>query len=42
LADCIAVRFSHDPHGDVLEELIVSDVEMALVMVNGQEVIANY
>jgi cytosine/adenosine deaminase-related metal-dependent hydrolase len=42
LADCIAVRFSHDPHGDVLEELIVSDVEMALVMVNGREVIANY
>jgi cytosine/adenosine deaminase-related metal-dependent hydrolase len=42
LADLIAVRFSHDPHGDVLEELIVSDVEMALVMVNGQEVIANY
>jgi aminodeoxyfutalosine deaminase len=42
LADCIAVRFSHDPHGDILEELIVSDVEMALVMVNGQEVIANY
>jgi cytosine/adenosine deaminase-related metal-dependent hydrolase len=41
-ADCIAVRFSHDPHGDILEELIVSDVEMALVMVNGQEVIANY
>jgi cytosine/adenosine deaminase-related metal-dependent hydrolase len=42
LADCIAVRFTHDPHGDILEELIVSDVEMALVMVNGQEVIANY
>ncbi|MBN2189417.1 MAG: amidohydrolase family protein [Chitinispirillaceae bacterium] len=42
LADLIAVRFSHDPRGDILEELIVSDVEMALVMVNGQEVIANY
>jgi len=42
IADCIAVRFTHDPHADILEELIVSDVEMALVMVNGQEVIANY
>jgi cytosine/adenosine deaminase-related metal-dependent hydrolase len=42
LADLIAVRFSHDPRGNLLEELIVSDVEMALVMVNGREVIANY
>jgi 5-methylthioadenosine/S-adenosylhomocysteine deaminase len=41
-ADMIAARFSHGPHDDLLEELIVSDVEMALVMVNGQEVIANY
>jgi aminodeoxyfutalosine deaminase len=41
-ADLIAVRFSHDPKEDILEELICSDVEMALVMVNGQEVIADY
>ena len=41
-ADVIAARFSHGPHEDLLEELIVSDVEMALVMVNGQEVIADY
>ena len=41
-ADVIAVRFSHAPGDDLLEELIVSDVEMALVMVNGQEVIADY
>lgn len=41
-ADMIAVRFSHGPKEDILEELIRSDVEMALVMVNGQEVIADY
>ena len=42
LADLIAVRFTHDPKEDILEELILADVEMALVMVNGQEVIADY
>lgn len=41
-ADLIAVRLIHDPSEDILEELIRSDVEMALVMVNGQEVIADY
>ncbi len=41
-ADLIAVRIAHDPKEDILEELIRSDVEMALVMVNGQEVIADY
>ncbi|MBN1127862.1 MAG: amidohydrolase family protein [Chitinispirillaceae bacterium] len=42
LADLIAVRFTHDPREDILEELIMADVEMALVMVDGQEVIADY
>lgn len=42
LADLIAVRFTHDPKEDILEELIMADVEMALVMVDGQEVIADY
>ncbi|MBN2035238.1 MAG: amidohydrolase family protein [Chitinispirillaceae bacterium] len=41
-ADFIAVRFTHDPREDILEELIQADVEMALVMVDGQEVIADY
>jgi cytosine/adenosine deaminase-related metal-dependent hydrolase len=41
-ADLIAVRFTHDPKTAILEELIQADVEMALVMVNGQEVIADY
>jgi cytosine/adenosine deaminase-related metal-dependent hydrolase len=42
LADLIAVRFPHDPQEELLETLITSDVEMALVMVDGQEVIADY
>ena len=42
LADMIAVRFPHDPKEDILEELLLSDVEMALVMVDGQELIADY
>jgi cytosine/adenosine deaminase-related metal-dependent hydrolase len=42
LADLIAVRFTHDPKEAILEELIQADVEMALVMVDGQEVIADY
>jgi cytosine/adenosine deaminase-related metal-dependent hydrolase len=42
LADLIAVRFTHDPREDILEELIMADVEMALVMVDGQEIIADY
>jgi cytosine/adenosine deaminase-related metal-dependent hydrolase len=42
LADMIAVRFPHDPKEDILEELLMSDVEMALVMVDGQELIADY
>ena len=42
LADLIAVRFAHDPKEDVLEELLLSEGEMALVMVDGQEVIADY
>jgi aminodeoxyfutalosine deaminase len=42
LADIIAVRFMHDPKADPVEELILSDTEMALVMVDGQEIIADY
>lgn len=42
LADVLAVRFRHDPAEDIIEELILSDVETALVMVDGQEVIADY
>jgi cytosine/adenosine deaminase-related metal-dependent hydrolase len=41
-ADLIAVRFNHDPKEDILEELILANVEMALVMVDGQEIIADY
>ncbi|HLV30435.1 MAG TPA: amidohydrolase family protein [Chitinispirillaceae bacterium] len=41
-ADMMAVRFSHNPHEDILEELIISDPEMIMVMVDGEEVIVNY
>jgi cytosine/adenosine deaminase-related metal-dependent hydrolase len=41
-ADILAVRFSHGPKDDLLEELIMSDVEMAMVMVDGQEIIVDY
>lgn len=42
LADILAVRFSHGPKEDLLEQLIMSDVEMAMVMVDGQEIIVDY
>jgi len=41
-ADMLAVRFSHDAKEDMLEALIMSDVEMAMVMVDGQEIIVDY
>jgi 5-methylthioadenosine/S-adenosylhomocysteine deaminase len=41
-ADMLAVRFSHADGDDPLEELIMADVEMAMVMVDGEEVIADY
>jgi aminodeoxyfutalosine deaminase len=42
LADMLAVRFSHGAKDDLLEELIMADVEMAMVMVDGQEIIVDY
>lgn len=42
LADIIGVRFSHDEASDLLDEMLVSDIEIALSMIDGQEVIVNY
>jgi 5-methylthioadenosine/S-adenosylhomocysteine deaminase len=42
LADVIGVRFSHDEASDLLDEMLVSDIEIALSMIDGQEVIVNY
>ncbi len=42
LADIIGVRFSHDEASDLLDDLLFSDIEIALSMIDGQEVIVNY
>jgi 5-methylthioadenosine/S-adenosylhomocysteine deaminase len=42
LADLVGVRFAHDPHEDLLEEMIASEPEVVFVMVDGEEVIAGY
>jgi cytosine/adenosine deaminase-related metal-dependent hydrolase len=39
-ADIIGLRFPHDPKGDILEDMIMSDANVTLVIVNGEEVIA--
>jgi cytosine/adenosine deaminase-related metal-dependent hydrolase len=41
LADFIAVRFAHDSDSDILEELLVEEPEIALVVINGEEIIFN-
>lgn len=42
LADFIAVRFSHSPDEDILEELLVEEPEVTLVVIDGEEIIVNY
>jgi 5-methylthioadenosine/S-adenosylhomocysteine deaminase len=42
LADIIGVRFAHDEASDLLDEMLTSDIEIALSMIDGQEVIVNY
>lgn len=41
LADIIAVRFAHSEENDLLEELLVEEPEIALVVINGEEIIFN-
>ncbi len=42
LADIIAVRFACDPSKDPLEELLMADPEIITVIINGEEIVANY
>lgn len=42
LADIIGVRFSHDETTDLLDEMLTSDIDIVLSMIDGQEVIVNY
>lgn len=39
MADIVGVRFSHDPGGDILEELLQEEPDACFVMVNGEELI---
>lgn len=41
LADLIAVRFAYSSDEDILEELLIEEPEIALVIVNGEEIIFN-
>jgi cytosine/adenosine deaminase-related metal-dependent hydrolase len=41
-ADFIGVRFSHDDGSDVLEELLQEEPALGLVVVDGEEIIADY
>ncbi len=41
LADIIGVRVPHSPRQDVLEELLVEEPTVSLVIVDGEEIIAN-
>ncbi|MBN1602677.1 MAG: amidohydrolase family protein [Chitinispirillaceae bacterium] len=41
-ADLIGVRFSWDETADILDEMLFSDIELVLIMIDGQEVIVNY
>jgi len=42
LADVIGVAVSHDREDDVLEQLILGEAQVRLVMVGGEEIIADY
>ena len=42
LADIIGVHIQHDSGDDLLEQLILGESEVRLVIVNGEEVIADY
>jgi imidazolonepropionase-like amidohydrolase len=42
LADIIGVHIQHDIGDDLLEQLILGESEVRLVIVNGEEVIADY
>ncbi len=42
LADFIGVRFHTDPGENILEELIEGEPEIRLVIINGEEIIAEY
>ncbi|MDO5575808.1 MAG: amidohydrolase family protein [Fibrobacter sp.] len=41
-ADMIALQIRHDPNENILDELIMSDPEIIMVMINGEEVIVNF
>ena len=41
-ADFIGVRFHADPGDNILDELIVGEPEIRLVVINGEEIIADY
>jgi imidazolonepropionase-like amidohydrolase len=42
LADIIGVRFPVDDDDDIVEQMIQSDLEVVMVMIDGQEIIVNY
>jgi 5-methylthioadenosine/S-adenosylhomocysteine deaminase len=42
LADIVGLRFPHDPREDVLEEMVVEELRVVLVIVDGEEVIVGY
>ena len=42
IADIIAVRFAHDPGEELLEELLLEEPEIAMVVIDGEEVVVNY
>ncbi len=41
-ADIVGVRFPYDPDEDILESLIVSEPDISLVMIDGEEIIIGY
>lgn len=41
LADFIAVRFAHNHSEDILEELLIEEPEIALVVIDGDEIVFN-
>ncbi len=41
-ADIIGVRFAHDQSEDMLEEMLVQDLQVEFVLIDGEEVVVNY
>lgn len=42
LADFIAVRFAVSPEDDILETALMEEVDIVLVVINGEEIVVNY